>query len=62
MEVEDKKKEHEGEFTCDKCGRTFGIHEAGYIGPKDRDDKSCHPMQQFEYVCETCEGSNAYAT
>ena len=50
-----------GQYRCDKCGREFGIEEAGYIGPRDREDDSCHPGQDFEYVCETCEGSNAHA-
>jgi len=50
----------EAEFECSKCGRNFRIEEAGYIGPKDREDNSCHGAQEFEHVCENCEGSNAY--
>jgi len=48
-------------FRCTKCEREFTIEEAGYIGPRDRGDESCSPTQDFEYVCETCEGSNAYS-
>jgi len=44
-----------GDFVCDKCGRVVGIEDLGYLGPKDRDDKSCHPFMNFECLCIECE-------
>jgi len=51
------------QLICTRCGAEIeSMMDVGYLGPRDRGDRSCHPFMEFETVCRECEDKGAEGT